>query len=618
MTKRAFGVISKVFFNKIVIEVPDPSLIQHNYQGELYILNGLNDFITIYKDGTSKYIYQIVGLYEQEKPLFEEEESKFSEKAYFEASPVGEIVLDKFEYGLATFPVIGEEAFLTNKDDINTILMSPEEGISITLGELTTHNITPKFDIDNLLTNHMSILGNTGSGKSTTVRKLLNEIANLKDNNIDISKANFFIFDVHNEYSELPRDTVKSIRIKDISIKLDTLEVEDWLNLLQPSNAAQKPILLNALRLANYIGSDNSDLPWIKAYCALELFNNQSTDAVPKRAKIVGLLDGIDSPKINECLEHYNAQFGSFNPPRFDEVFRQSIKVFIEETISCEYEACHSYLVSCLEKAECKVNSLIDLKLAVDIILLLEESKGNNQIRSFCSTLMTRLDNLIATFSDNLFSEDFTKQSELEDALKCQKTFTVFDCSFIDDDVLLFFTSHILRRVFQEQYGEKMENGQISKSYNFIFDEAHKYISESDRNSIVNYTKMFETVAKEGRKFGVFLLLSSQRPGELSKTVLSQCNNFILHRIRNNIDLEMMRKSIPFLNDGQLSRLSFLRTGVALIVGNSFSIPMEVKIDGEQYSGISKTSVPSEMWKKVIQSASLEDTNRTSDEVEID
>lgn len=112
---------------------------------------------------------------------------------------------------------------------------------------------------------------------------------------------------------------------------------------------------------------------------------------------------------------------------------------------------------------------------------------------------------------------------------------------------------------------------------------------------------MFRTVAKEGRKFGVFLILSSQRPGELSKTVLSQCNNFILHRIRNNIDLDQMRKSIPYINDGQLNRLSFLRTGVALIVGDSFAIPMEVKIDGEEFGEPSKTVLPSEVWKKDVQ-----------------
>jgi uncharacterized protein len=599
MTKNAIGIINKVFFNKIVIEVPNPNDIVHNFQGELYILNGLNDFVIINKDGASKYVYQIIGLYEQEKTLFEEEQSKFSEKAFFEAVPVGEIVFNKFEYGLATFPVIGEEVYLANNEEIETILMSADDDISIILGKLTTHNVMPKINLDSILTNHSCILGNTGSGKSTTVRTFLNEIANLKDHsNLDISKANFIIFDVHGEYTDFPTEMTTEVKVKDISIDLNDLVTEDWMNLLQPSIAAQRPILLNGLKLANIIDSDDESVSWIKAYSALEIFNNQSTDAVAKRAKIMGLLENIDSVEIKECLKYYNPKFGNFDSEYYDQKFRKAIKSYIKKSIGYSYEECHAYLVSCLEEAESKVKSLNDLKLALDIVLLLEEAKGNNQIRTFCSTLMTRLDNLIATFSNNLFSEDFTKKAELEDALQCEKTFTILDCSFIDDDVLLFFTSHILRRVFQNQYDEKMKNGSISKIYNFIFDEAHKYISESEKDSIVNYTKMFEIVAKEGRKFGTFLMLSSQRPSELSKTVISQCNNFILHRIRNNIDLEQMKRSIPYLNDAQMNRLSYLKTGVALLVGESFSIPLEIKIDGEQYSEISKTYLPSQLWKR--------------------
>ncbi|WP_042220982.1 ATP-binding protein [Oceanobacillus manasiensis] len=599
MTNHAFGIITKVYFNKVVIEVPDTTLIQHNYLGDLYTLNGLNDFVTIYKNGSHKYIYQIIGLYEQEKPLNVEEQSKFSQKAFFEAAPVGEILYDRFEYGLSTFPIIGEEAFLTDVNDINTMLLLSDSKMSIMLGKLTTQDLMPKISVDSILTNHMSILGNTGSGKSTTVRKLLNEIARCKkDPEIDISKANFIIFDVHGEYTDLPPKMTTLKKVNDISINLERLTVEDWMNLLQPSHATQRPVLLNALKLANHLNSNNNDVSWIKAFCALELFNNQSTDAVPKRAKIKGLLEGIDSEKINEYLKHYNAQFGSFNPPNIDDTFRSEIRAYVKDKTGYEYEDAHSYLISCLESTKCKTKTIKDLKIAVDLVLLLEEAKGNNQIRTFCSTLITRMDNLDATYSNNLFSEDLTRQEELEGMLLTKQAFTVFDCSFIDEDVLLFFTSYVLRSIFNAQLERKMITGHVTKSYNFVFDEAHKYISEKNEDNIVDYSKMFRTVAKEGRKFGVFLILSSQRPGELSKTVLSQCNNFILHRIRNNIDLDQMRKSIPYINDGQLNRLSFLRRGVVLIVGDSFAIPMEVKIDGEEFGDPSKTVIPSEIWKQ--------------------
>ncbi|GGG20902.1 ATP-binding protein [Paenibacillus aceti] len=116
---------------------------------------------------------------------------------------------------------------------------------------------------------------------------------------------------------------------------------------------------------------------------------------------------------------------------------------------------------------------------------------------------------------------------------------------------------------------------------------------------------MFEQIAKEGRKFGIFMFLASQRPGELSKTVLSQCNNFILHRIRSNVDLEQMRRSIPYISDSQLQRISYLTTGSALLVGDAFSVPMELIIKGEDYGYPSDTFFPSSIWGRFSKSTEV-------------
>ena len=124
--------------------------------------------------------------------------------------------------------------------------------------------------------------------------------------------------------------------------------------------------------------------------------------------------------------------------------------------------------------------------------------------------------------------------------------------------------------------------------------EAQNYIAEN-KDSVAK--TVFERIAREGRKYGISLIVCSQRPSELSKTVLSQCNNYILHRIRNNIDIEQMRKSIPYISDSQLIRIAYLKTGSALLVGEAFSIPMELIIDGSEYGEQSKTIKPSDVWK---------------------
>ena len=123
----------------------------------------------------------------------------------------------------------------------------------------------------------------------------------------------------------------------------------------------------------------------------------------------------------------------------------------------------------------------------------------------------------------------------------------------------------------------------------FVFEEAHRYISKIRENSMFHEVEIFKRIAREGRKFGCFLFLSSQRPSELSSTVLSQCNNYIIHRIKNNIDLEYLLKTIPYINANQLSRFSYLPTGTAFVVGELFPIPVEVKIDLENDSNVTET-----------------------------
>ncbi|WKA51709.1 ATP-binding protein [Planococcus liqunii] len=595
--QNSIGVVSKVFPNIIVIEIPDTSKINNNFQGDLYLFEGVNTFVTIYKSKYEKFIYQIVSLYEQEKPYInQEEESKFSGKAYFEAVPIGEIQGKKFEFGLSKFPMIGYDVYMTLNEDIDLILQLSNKEISITLGTLATHNnYLPKFSLDNMLSHHMSILGNTGSGKSTTARKLLHEIVHLFDRNeIDMDKVNFIIFDVHDEYEGLPKEHVNRIELEEISIPLETLKIDDWINLVQPSSAAQLPILMQGLRMANLLESHQVRIEWIQAFCALELYNNVQTDAVAKRTKIIGLLSGINSEEIQEILKKYT-HFGNFTNPN-EEQFKSTLESYIFKESGWRYHECKIKIEILMESAKCAVSDLKTLMTGINIVFLFEEMKGNSQARSYCSTLVSRIENLISSYSNSMFDSNPEKRKKFKEGLELQRGFTLIKFSGIEDADLLFFTGYILRFFYNQQKASRKTNGSPHELIHFIFDEAHKYINDSDKENIRSL-KIFEQIAKEGRKFGMFMILVSQRPSELSRTVLSQCNNYILHRIRNNIDIEQMRKSIPYINESQLRRISYLKTGSALLVGEAFSIPMELIIDGTDYGEHSKTLKPSDVWK---------------------
>ena len=589
----SIGVVKKVFFNKIVIEIDDMRKLNQNYKGDLYSCEGLDTFILLDKSYEEKLIYQISALYDEEKPLEKEDNSKFQIKAYFEAVPIGNIIKEKFEYGIERYPMLGDEVYLASKEELNKILGNDLEinENNFIIGELSNKKgYYPKINIDNFFTTHISILGNTGSGKSTTIKTIIRKLSEKIDEHFKKENINFYIFDIHNEYTNIKAELSNKTSLDEISIPLELLKKEDWLNLVLPSSAVQLPILINTLKLGNLLENSQAGLTdWIKVYCAKKLYGSQQTDAVTKRTKIISFLSEIDDENIKKSLSSYNSQFGNFSKEE-EKYFLDSLDNYIGASNAEEF------LYENLRDAEISIKDIMNLKIALDTILSIEEAKGGNQIRNYCSPLITRVDNLINQYSKTLFSNDENKLDKFNLLLEHKdKAFEIINCSGYDNHDLLFITSFILNNIYEREKNNRKSG--IKNLIHFIFDEAHTYISENTDVTSFNPIAIFEKIAKEGRKFGLFMILSSQRPSELSKTVLSQCNNFILHRIRNNIDLEQMRKSIPYILDAQLLRLSYLKTGHALVVGEGFNIQLELKIHNDIEDKSSETFKPSEVWK---------------------
>lgn len=386
------GVVKKVFFNKIVIEIDDMKKLNQNYKGDIYSCEGLDTFILLDKSYEEKLIYQISALYDEEKPLEKEDNSKFQIKAYFEAVPIGNIIKEKFEYGIERYPLLGDEVYLASKEELNKILGNDLEinENNFIIGELSNKKgYYPKINIDNFFTTHISILGNTGSGKSTTIKTIIKKLSEKIDKNLKKENINFYIFDIHNEYTNISSELSNKTSLEEISIPLELLKKEDWLNLVLPSTAVQLPILINTLKLGNLLENSQAGLTdWIKVYCTKKLYGSQQTDAVTKRTKIISFLSEIDDENIKKSLSSYNSQFGNFSKEE-EKYFLDSLDNYIGVSNAEEF------LYENLRDAEISIKDIMNLKIALDTILSIEEAKGGNQIRNYCSPLVTRIDNLI-------------------------------------------------------------------------------------------------------------------------------------------------------------------------------------------------------------------------------
>jgi len=156
--------------------------------------------------------------------------------------------------------------------------------------------------------------------------------------------------------------------------------------------------------------------------------------------------------------------------------------------------------------------------------------------------------------------------------------------------------SCVLSRLVYETI-KKLKN-RNSFPVNLVLEEAHRYVSDHPNRAFLKANKIFEQIAKEGRKFGMFLTISSQRPSELSKTVLSQCSNFIVHRIQNPEDLSHIRQITPHISETILKRMPSIPTQHALIFGHAVNLPTTFKVNDASPTPKSENNKISLNWFK--------------------
>lgn len=245
------------------------------------------------------------------------------------------------------------------------------------------------------------------------------------------------------------------------------------------------------------------------------------------------------------------------------------------------------------------------LKTAVDIVLIEEEARGNLRIRDFISTLLSRLDFFLNNRECEFMrvsSQDYHNYEEYlekvlgigDGASKCHQLITI-DSSEVGADILELMTSVISRMIFDYRK-KKTGDSRHEKPIHLILDEAHRYIHK-DGNYIMR-ENIFEKIAREGRKYSLYLIISSQRPSELSQTVLSQCGNYIVHRIQNEVDMKYVYSVLPYFSEDYISKIKQATPGEALIFGNCVPMPLMVIVEEAVPAPDSKNCSVSKEWYK--------------------
>jgi len=230
---------------------------------------------------------------------------------------------------------------------------------------------------------------------------------------------------------------------------------------------------------------------------------------------------------------------------------------------------------------------------AVQFATFYEGSISSQRIQEYTSTLITRLQALNDGIQGKILTKtEFVSIESYVNDLLGEHQIVNIDISLLDDSSAEVVTK-VLAKLLLDHL--KRMDSKAAMPINFIIEEAHRFVRNESNYGVLGYN-IFERIAKEGRKFGLLMGISSQRPSELSKTVVSQCSNFIIHRVQNPDDLQYIAKMVPYVNQGMIDRLTYLQTGHALVFGTAINLPTLTKFEQASPKPDSDNAKISEKW----------------------
>ena len=541
--------------------------------------------------------------------------SKIQTGKYLEVLPIGTIKDNQFDFGVSVYPTLYSDVLYIKEQELDTIFKTNSNKkpigndkymyTSLPIGKsIIFPDYEVKIDIDKFFGSHSAVLGNTGSGKSCTIASMLQTLYKLENNSA--TGSTFIFFDVNGEYKQAFENLKdnKDIQVTNFSIDTEAtnekfqlphwfLNIDEWALLLKASEKSQLPILRNALGFTQNLSQEI--ISHIYA-CNIMYVYEHWESSVTKRQRIISL---IDKSKIAIDYSKLDAKFGNFPTKQEEDNFKISVKNHIKEDVNIDLKFNSDYF------------DFKDLEQALENAILYEEYHGNKQIRDYCSSMITRFKSikeredfkfLTTTQNDKNIDEYICSllgiEKQEDNAIK-KKQVIIIDLNSANDETVEVISCVISRLIFEKLKTAKNRN---QFPINLVLEEAHRYISTESGKIFGDANRIFERIAKEGRKYGMFLLVSSQRPSELSRTVLSQCSNFIVHRIQNPEDLSHIRQITPHISETILKRLPSIPTQHALIFGHSVNLPTTFKVNEANPKPKSDNNEISKNWFKEINS----------------
>lgn len=513
-------------------------------------------------------------------------------KAHF----LGELLPDRFIGGVIRKPDLNAKVRIITPEEMK-LIVGDEKPSTMTLGASPLYDSCPiKVDINELFSNHMAIFGNSGSGKSCGVSRLIQNVFQTPE--FIPFRSNFFIFDSSGEYRNAFQDINKinpnynykfyttnyhEPNTEQLKVPLWLLTVDDLALLLSVTNHSQLPIIERMHKLVRIFNQGDVNATEYKNHIIAKaimtvLYSNETSTS--KRNDIFSIIGSCSTEQFNLEAElpgiGYTRKFRDCFLIDSEGNFTESVLLtkYVSEFIKPELDN--------FEPAKVVYYTLEDLEKALNFTLISEGWLRNENTYGDAVTIRVRLHSLITGDYAKFFAcRTFMSEQQFIASLimmpdgKHKAQIVNFNLDDVDDSFAKTITKIFCRILFDFTKSLK-DRGSLP--FNILLEEAHRYIQNDTDTFILGYN-IFDRIAKEGRKYGLIMSLISQRPVEISDTVISQCSNFLIFKMNHPRDLDYIKKMVPNISEEIVEKQKTLQPGTCMAFGSAFRIPMIVRME---------------------------------------
>lgn len=506
----------------------------------------------------------VEGEYLDEK-RFEQDGNKTIYVRNVEVKPIGYFKEGQFYEGVKYLPMIKDVASLISERMIEKIYNKGGEKKFI-FGKLLKEEMSAHLPWEKLFNTHIGIFGNTGSGKSNTLTKIYTTLFSTKIRNIE-QKSEFILIDFNGEYTGdqlTPQNQKKTISLntkvakdKFVLVEDEFWDIETLSILFQATPNTQRPFLRRLIDGRKKFRKDKESLTkYTKSlFKAVFTSTSQKRDCLELLRTIAKLINDTQLKKRLAEVQWHSVQ----NKFMSNGVYFDSIGNYEEA------------LEEVVGEITVKLEPLEELVLRANIQLCYELLSGYVQY-DHIQPLLKRIDSYLPSLKKVVTVSARRAKSRI---------LTVISLRKCNQDVKKVIPLLIAKHYYNH-HKDEVKNPP-NKTLHLIIDEAHNILSEQSSRETESWKdyrlELFEEIIKEGRKYGMFLTISSQRPADISPTIVSQIHNFFIHRLVNDRDLFLIDNTISTLDRFSRSLIPTLPRGACVITDTSFTLPMVVQVD---------------------------------------